>query len=110
MKLVLAVIDNRDIRAVRGAMIEDDYRFTELGSTGGFLRGGSTTLICGVEDERAEPLIALLAAHCRRREELVNVAGADTKVYSDSVGAPQLVVSGGAQVFVLTVERALSLE
>lgn len=110
MRLVLAIVNTRDIRSLREALVESDYRFTELGSTGGFLRQGNVTLLIGVETDRLEALLELLAERCRRREVVLSVSGADTRVHGDTPGEPQVVSVGGAQVFVLAVERAVTLD
>ena len=52
MKLLIAIVNKRDIRHLSDALIDNDFRFTEIGSTGGFLRAGNVTLLIGVDDER----------------------------------------------------------
>lgn len=110
MKLVLAIVNTRDIKPLREALVEADYRFTEVGSTGGFLRQGNVTLLIGVEAERVEALLELLSVRCRRREVVLSVSAADTRVHGDAPGEPQVVSVGGAQLFVLAVERAVTLD
>ena len=54
MKLVIAVIHNRDKGRVVDALLESQFKFTQVASTGGFLREGNTTLLIGVEDSQVE--------------------------------------------------------
>jgi uncharacterized protein YaaQ len=72
MKLVIAVIHNRDKGRVVDALLESQFKFTQVASTGGFLREGNTTLLIGVEDSQVESLLRLLESNCRTREQYVN--------------------------------------
>jgi uncharacterized protein YaaQ len=67
MKLVIAVIHNRDKGRVVDALLESQFKFTQVASTGGFLREGNTTLLIGVEDSLLESLLRLLESNCRLR-------------------------------------------
>ena len=107
MKLLIVVVDRRDIAHLREALIESGFRFTEVSSTGGFLREGNVTLLAGVEPDQVEAVLQLIQAHCHAREQLVNVAPPDTRLYGDAVGQPMTVSIGGAQVFILDVERVV---
>jgi len=106
MKLIIAVVKKRDMRvALHDALIEGGFRFTEIGSTGGFLGPGSVTLLLGVEGERVDEAIKLIRANCRSREEAVSLTPPDTRLYADIAGPAMTVPVGGAQVFVLNIER-----
>ncbi len=107
MKLLIVVVNKRDLVHLREALIESGFRFTEISSTGGFLREGNTTLLLGMAEDRVEAALDLIRAHCHTREEVVNVAPPDTRMYGDPVGQPMTVPVGGAQVFVLDVERVI---
>lgn len=107
MKLLIVIVNQRDLRRLREALIERDYRFTELGSTGGFLRQGNATFLIGVPDDQVPPLLELIAAECRTREEALVAPSAESRVYADPVGQATTVIVGGAQVFVVAVEQAV---
>lgn len=109
MKLLIVIVDARDARGLREALVEAGIRFTELGSTGGFLRLGSMTLLIGLAADQVDEVIELVAANCRRREEVIQVTPADTRTFADPVGDPRIVTLGGAQVFVLSVEQIYAL-
>jgi uncharacterized protein YaaQ len=109
MKLLIAVINKRDDRRLRDALIEGGLRFTEISSTGGFLREGNVTMLIGVEEKDVETALSLIREHCRPREEAVNVAPPDTRLYASPVGEPVTIQVGGAQVFVLDVERVVRI-
>lgn len=52
MKMIIAIVHDRDAESVSQALVEGAFRVTRIASSGGFLRRGSTTLMIGVEDER----------------------------------------------------------
>ncbi|MFQ3610160.1 MAG: cyclic-di-AMP receptor [Fimbriimonadales bacterium] len=105
MKLVIAVIHNRDKGRVVDALLESSFKFTQVASTGGFLREGNTTLLIGVDDDMLEPLLNLLEQNCRTREQFVNPLPPDTAPIGSFLPTPISVEVGGAVVFVLPVER-----
>jgi uncharacterized protein YaaQ len=105
MKLVIAVIHNRDKGRVVDALLESQFKFTQVASTGGFLREGNTTLLIGVEDSQLESLLRLLESNCRTREQYVNPMPPDAAPIGSFLPTPIAVEVGGAVVFVLPVER-----
>lgn len=68
MKLILAVVSDRDAEPVLQALIGRDLRVTRVSSSGGFLRRGNTTLWVGVDDERLEEALALIRTTVTRGE------------------------------------------
>ena len=60
MKLVLVILRDKDFEAVSSALVSGGFRVTRIASTGGFLKRGSSTLLCGVEDEKVEETIHLI--------------------------------------------------
>ena len=107
MKLLIAIIDSRDIRSLRNSFVESGVRFTEVGSTGGFLRRGNVTLLLGVEDDQVDAVLDIIKLHCHTREEVMSVVLPDTRMYAQPIAMPMTVLAGGAQVFVLNVESTL---
>ena len=105
MKLVIAVIHNRDKGRGMDALLESRFKFTQVASTGGFLREGNTTLLIGVEDSALDDLLRLLEQNCRTREQFVNPMPPDTAPIGSFLPTPIAVEVGGAVVFVLNVER-----
>ena len=68
------VIDKRDIRQLSDALIDNEFRFTEIASKGGFLRAGNITLLLGVDNEQVDSLVELIKQYCHAREEAINIA------------------------------------
>ena len=68
MKLMLIIVRDEDADPVTQELIQNKYRVTRMASTGGFLRRGNSTLLVGVEDERAEAVVDLLQRVCHPAE------------------------------------------
>ena len=109
MKLLMVVIHHRDARRLRDQFIEADLRFTELGSTGGFLREGSVTFMLGVDGEQVEQVVGMVRQTCPPREEVAMVATPGAQLYHNPVGEGLTVTIGGAQIFQLAMERMISV-
>lgn len=89
MKLIIAVLQNRDADAIVDALVAADYRATRFASTGGFLRRGNTTVMIGVQDHQVDHVIDIVREEARAR-------GAE-----DSEPADQ----ASATIFVLNLEE-----
>jgi uncharacterized protein YaaQ len=104
MKLVVAVVQDLDADDVVDALTENGYRVTRVASTGGFFRQGNTTLFCGVQDDRLQPLFNLLRKTCKRRNRMMPIAPHSAE-HPMTVGAYVEVTVGGATIFVLDIEH-----
>ena len=103
MKLLFAIIQNDDKKALTRALIEHDISVTQISSSGGFLRGGNTTLMIGVPKEKLDVALETIKEHSSRRKIVTaNATGIPHNV--DSVSIPMSVTVGGATVFILEVE------
>ncbi len=109
MKLLLVVVNQRDARRLRDAFAEAEWRFTELGSSGGFLREGSLTFLLGVTEEQAEQVVQLVSQTCQAREEVALVSPPDSRLYHNPIGEGLTVTVGGAQIFQLAMERLITV-
>lgn len=107
MKLIFAVIRDKDANNAVEELIQRQIGVTKLASTGGFLRDGNTTLMIGTGDDRVEEVMEALKQTCAKRSQIEVVAPHSTggvPVWNLSY-APIKVEVGGATVFVLDVER-----
>lgn len=105
MKLIMAVVQDKDSNRLAHALSEMNFRSTKLASTGGFLRSGNTTFLIGAEDYRIEKAIQVIKENCESREQLMSPGtpmGGNADTY---VPHPVEVEVGGATVFVLPVDR-----
>ena len=84
MKLILAIVQDKDSNRLANEFIDANIRATKLSSTGGFLKAGNSTFIIGIEDDTTPVTLD------------ISLDG--------QVPYPVEVEVGGATVFVLPVE------
>jgi uncharacterized protein YaaQ len=106
MKLIMAIVQAVDARALMDGLMAQGFRATKIGSTGGFLVRGNVTVLAGVEDDQVGAVLDILRKYCHSRREFVS----PVVPISDSAAArgwsqPVQVEVGGTTVFVLDVER-----
>lgn len=105
MKLVIAVVQDKDSNRLSTALIQEGFRATKLASTGGFLRAGNTTFMIGIEDERVEDVLRVIRNNCKIRDQLVTPVSPMSGSTDSYMPFPVEVQVGGAAVWVLPVER-----
>jgi uncharacterized protein YaaQ len=105
MKLVMAIIHDEDAFHIMDQLSEKGFSVTKLASTGGFLRAGNTTLICGVTEERIPELVDIIEKKCRSRKQITSVNTTHINANESYVPYPVEVTVGGATIFVLNVEE-----
>ena len=59
MKLVIAIVQDKDSDQLSTQFIEHDVRATKLASSGSFLRSGNSTFLIGVDDQRVDRCLKL---------------------------------------------------
>ena len=103
MKLIFAIVSNDDSSMVSAALTKNGFYATKLATTGGFLKAGNTTFIVGVDDDKVDKVIDVIAKQSNRRTQLVPSATTmDVGMYTSF---PVEVTVGGATIFVLDVDR-----
>lgn len=105
MKLIMAVIQDKDSNRLSDALVEKEFQATKLASTGGFLKAGNTTFMIGVKDADVDKALEIIKENCESREQLVapiSPMGGNADSY---VPYPVEVQVGGATVFILPVEQ-----
>jgi uncharacterized protein YaaQ len=105
MKLVVAVVQDRDSQELLNGLTESGHRATKLASTGGFLRGGNTTLLIGVAEEQLDEVLGIIRRTCKAREQLVTPVSPAAATGEAFIPFPTEVVVGGAIIFVVDIER-----
>jgi uncharacterized protein YaaQ len=109
MKMIVAVIQDRDWVSLSKSLTKHGVGVTKLSSTGGFLRQGNTTLMIGVEDHLVDTVMDIIKTNCKKKEVPMTL-------YPPSItglnmtSPPVYVTVGGATVFVMNVERFEHLE
>lgn len=105
MKLIVAVIHDRDQKRTSEALLRAEFRFTKIASTGGFLREGNVTILIGAEPEDVETVLGIINESCKTREQYVNVLPPEATPIGNFMANPVKVQVGGAVAFVVDVER-----
>ncbi|MDR7545036.1 MAG: cyclic-di-AMP receptor [Armatimonadota bacterium] len=105
MKLILAVVQEKDANRLIDALNEASVQATMLASTGGFLREGNATILSGVEEDQVEAVLGIINRICHRREQLMTPIPPVVEPVDSYVTYPVKVEVGGAIVFVLNIER-----
>lgn len=104
MKLIMAIVSSDDQRDVLSRLTKAGFRATVIGTTGGFLREGNTTIFIGTEDAQVPQAVEILRQTCRRRTQWVSplptLEGPGLEM-----SEPIEVSVGGATVFVMNVEQ-----
>ncbi|MDO4572487.1 MAG: cyclic-di-AMP receptor [Clostridia bacterium] len=106
MKLLFAIIQNDDTKPLTHALIDAGISVTRISSTGGFLSGGNTTLMIGVQDERLNDALEEIRAHSSRRQ-VTTIPSVGVPHSIDCAAMPVSVSVGGATVFILNVDQAV---
>ena len=105
MKLIVAVIHDRDQKRTSDSLLKAGYKFTKIASTGGFLREGNITMLIGADEEQVQQVMAILDESSRAREQYVNVLPPEATPIGTFLTNPVKVQVGGAIAFVLNVEQ-----
>ncbi len=105
MKLIIAIVHERDRQKLGDALLQSGHKFTNIATTGGFLRDGNCTLLIGAEDDQVEDVMEVLRACCSAREQYVNQPPIDALGAGGMLMNPIKVTVGGAITFVVDVER-----
>jgi uncharacterized protein YaaQ len=104
-KLLIIVAADDDAEKLLRAMVGAGFPATKIGSTGGFLRRGNSTIMSGVDSTEVDAVLEIVQEICKPRSaliplQLLPVMG-DAVPFTD----PMEVRIGGAVAFVLNVER-----
>ena len=104
MKMLFAFIQNDDVKPLTRALIKYDISVTRISSSGGFLSGGNSTLMIGVEDEQLQSALDVIKKHSHKRTTAVPAPVFPTAQIGNGTILPIDVTIGGATVFVINVE------
>lgn len=104
MKLIMAVIQDKDSTRLINALGEGNFQTTKLASTGGFLKEGNTTLMVGCNDDKVEDALQIIKENCSQREQMVAPISPMGGSADSYIPKPVKVEVGGATVFILPIE------
>ncbi len=72
MKMIIAIVQDQDSRNLQMNLLKITLEQQKLATTGGFLRAGNTTFLCGVNDDRVDEILSVINQTCGNREQLVS--------------------------------------
>ena len=104
MKLIFAIVQNDDSKRLIRTLVQHRISVTRISTTGGFLHGGNTTLMIGVEKEKLDETLEIIKSKSSTRKEFMVIPSTLTG-YADSSPTPVQVTLGGATVFIVDVEQ-----
>lgn len=105
MKLVIAIVHERDKTIVADALLQGGHKFTKISTTGGFLRDGNVTLLIGADDNDVDDVVSIVRDSCKTREQMVSMPPPDVMPAGSYIPSPVRVAVGGAVIFVVDVEK-----
>ena len=104
MKLLFAIVQNDDVKPLTKALIDNGINATRISSSGGFLSGGNSTLMIGVEPARLQNALDIVKKYSNRRVAAVPAPVAPVTQLGENPILPINVSIGGATVFVVDAE------
>ncbi|MQS75759.1 cyclic-di-AMP receptor [Companilactobacillus halodurans] len=104
MKLIVAIIQDKDSQQLQTQLVKDGFRATQLPSTGGFLKAGNCTFLIGVDDEKVDDALEIIKKTCHTRSQYVTPTFLMPEAAS-SMGEPIEVQVGGATCFIVPVDK-----
>lgn len=106
MKLVIAIVQDKDSDRLSNQFIEHNVRATKLASSGSFLRAGNSTFLIGIDDQRLGEVFQIIKHVSKKRKKFITPpVTLDTHVEGMHNNYPRRVNIGGATVFVINVEQ-----
>ena len=86
-------------------LVKEGFKFTVIGSSGGFLREGNTTVLIGIEEDAVPRLEEVVSRNCHARDQMVNVTPMEAAPPGAFIASPIKVPVGGAVFFLLNVDK-----
>ena len=87
MKLIVAIVQDHDASKAVDELIGHGFGATRINTAGGFLKRGNSTILTGVEDERANEVIQILRDTCHHTHSESNQNASAGIIFVLPVGA-----------------------
>lgn len=101
MKLIWAIVQKDDARALIDALNKKEYRVTRINTAGGFLRDCNATIVLGVENYQVEDVMSIIEDNCQTRLKQINPLPPIMEPGEFFVPYPVEVEVGGATIFAM---------
>lgn len=102
MKLVIAIVSNKDVKKILDILAESDFRATKVSTSGQLLEGGHSCFFIGTEDNRVESLLSILKENVTKR--VIKSHGVSSTLAGTLLKQPVDVEEYGGVAFVVDVE------
>jgi uncharacterized protein YaaQ len=109
MKLIYAIVNRDDSKAVLSHLTRAGYYVTKLATTGGFLGSGNTTFMICDEDEKIDDIIDVIRKYSRKRTQYLPTNDTIMQGVTAPASAPIEVTVGGATIIVTEVTRFMKI-
>lgn len=103
MKLVIAIVSNKDLPKVLAATSAEGFFSTKISTAGLFLENGQTTILFGVNDDRVDCLFEIIEKNVTKR--VIRQKGVESTIEGSLLKKPVDVEEFGAVGFVIDVEE-----
>ena len=101
--LVIVIVASEQINELTQELIKGSFYFTRIDSSGGLLEKSTVSLLIGINQNRLEPLLALIRKMCHTRLKFI-----PARVEAPLMQGQPLMIEaevGGASIYVVDVER-----
>ena len=104
MKLVITIVHDEDAFKLMDVLSEKGIGVTKLASTGGFLRTGSTTLMCAVSENRVSELTEIIENNSKSRKQITSLHAENPDDMDEGMMHP-IEVTRKTVIFVLDLDE-----
>lgn len=109
-KLCILIAPKEDADRLTDALVAHDYQSTQISSSGGFLRKGSTTIFCAINEDRVGDLLGMLRKKFPETVESVPAASLPFVSEPDWPNSEMIDIRvGGVVIFIMPLEGFGSL-
>lgn len=102
MKLVIAIVSNKDLSVVLSATSAEGFMSTKIATQGQFLQSGQTTILFGVEDDKVDTLFEIIEKNVTKR--VIKKTSVESTIEGSLLKKPVDVEEFGAVAFLINVE------
>jgi uncharacterized protein YaaQ len=105
MKLLISIIQQEDMRELLDQLLSKGFKVTKLKSIGGFLEVSNVVLLMAVDEEKVNECLDIIKEHAHSRDRYVETLPFNLIEGISGFSLPVKVTVGGAQVFILDIEK-----
>jgi len=109
-RLIIAIIQRRDLEALRQGLTSAGFSFTHVASYGGFLLEANDTLFIAVNESKVEAVLAIIQERCHTRTRYLSPISSMLETGGLFPPAPVEVQVGGAQIFIMPIEECRRID